>query len=193
MIQAKNEQKHLVVSLLTAAFRDNQSVNYIVRQDSQKMERIAALMDYSFEICRLFGGVYLSPDRNACALILFPHQRKFSIAAIWLDIKLIFRAIGIRGLFKTLQRESAIKKKQPKLPMAYLWFIGVEPRFQHQGIGTDLLNQVIDFAYFRDLPVFLETSTMANLPWYERAGFAIYDKLSLGYTMHFLKRPLDTR
>lgn len=187
MIKAGKEQKQLVIELLTEAFNYNQSVNYIVRQD-KRTERIAALMDYSFEMCNLFGAVYLSEDKNACALVLMPHLRKFSFYAVWLDMKLIFKAIGLSRVFKALGRESAIKKIQPKIPMAYLWFIGVDPKFQHQGIGTMLLRDVIQQAYFLSLPVFLETSTLDNLPWYDQEGFEKYGELDLGYHLFFLKR-----
>ncbi len=100
------------------------------------MERIAALMDYSFEMCSLFGNVWLSNDRTACALVLYPHEKRTSLKAVWLDLKLIFRAIGLDGIKKALDRESKIKTKQPKQAMAYLWFIGVDPAEQHKGTGS---------------------------------------------------------
>lgn len=72
--------------------------------------------------------------------------------------------------------------------MAYLWFIGVNPGDQHKGIGSKLLQEIIAFADQKKLPLFLETSTLTNLPWYERFGFKIYDQLELSYTLYFLKR-----
>lgn len=36
--------------------------------------------------------------------------------------------------------------------------------------------------------MYLETSMPENLPWYERFGFRIYDRLELGYTLYFLKK-----
>ena len=60
MIKAEIVDKALVVQLLTQAFEDNRSVNYIVLNDDKRTERIAALMDYSFDMCSLFGEVWLS-------------------------------------------------------------------------------------------------------------------------------------
>lgn len=188
MIKAETADKKLVVELLTESFADNQSVNYIVRNDADRKKRIAALMDYSFEMCSLYGEVWISNDRKACALLLFPQNKKSSLAAILLDIKLIFKAIGLTGIKKALDRESKIKARQPKLPMAYLWFIGVSPDNQHQGIGSKLLQEVIDHAEAIKLPLYLETSTLRNLPWYERFGFKVYNQLQLTYTLYFLKR-----
>ena len=183
MKKATRTDKPLVVKLLTAAFDQNQSVNYIVRQDNKRKERIRALMDYSFEVCFRYGEVYLGDTRKACALILYPDKKK---PTIWLDSKLIFEAIGIGGISKAMRREKLIKSKQLQVPMYYLWFIGVDPLFQHKGIGTKLLKEVLADAKAQGSPVFLETSTLQNLPWYGQAGFKVYDTLDLGYTLYFL-------
>ncbi len=191
MIKASREKKDLTVAILTNAFTDNKSVNYIIRQDNRKILRIKALMAYSFDMCMEFGDVFLTESGEACALILYPHLKKFSFYAVWLDIKIIFKAITVWGIAKTLNRESKIKAIQPKEPMAYLWFIGVNRVFQHTGTGSSLLKEVIEYAEKKELPVFLETSTTENLPWYDRFGFQIYSELDLGYKLFFLKRHLD--
>jgi len=188
MIKATSQDKSLVVRLLAESFQENKSVNYIVRQDDGKFNRIRALMDYSFEMCFQFGEVWLSEDDKACALILFPHQKRTTIRSIWLDIKLVFSAIGLSGLSKALDREGKIKAKQPKIDMAYLWFIGVDPVFHHEGIGSKLIKEIISESDAKQLPVYLETSTVKNLPWYKALGFQIYNQLELNYTLFFLKR-----
>lgn len=188
MIKAQTVDKHLVIQLLSKSFEANQSINYIVRQDEKRLRRIAALMDYSYEMCNLFGDVWLSEYRKACALVMYPHEKRTTFKGILLDIKLTFEAIGLDGIKKALDREHKIKTKQPKQAMAYLWFLGVDPTAQHKGIGSKLLRDIIAYANQKNLPVFLETSTLENLPWYERFGFKIYDQLDLGYLLYFLKR-----
>lgn len=95
------------------------------------------------------------------------------------------------GIRKTLKREAQIQKIQPKEKMAYLWFIGVHPKYQHIGIGSILLKEIILFSNQREIPIYLETSTLKNLPWYEAFGFQRYNQLKLGYTLFFLKRGPD--
>ena len=187
MVIADKNDKNRIVEILSLSFYDNLSVNYIIGH-KQSSKRIRALMEYSFEQCYLFGNVYLSDDKNACALILYPQKIRISFKAIWLNIQLIFKAIGVSRIFKALKRESAIKKLHPKIDMAYLWFIGVDPLEQHKGCGSALLTDILAMANNLNLPVFLETSTLKNLPWYERFGFEVYHKLDLTYTLFFLKK-----
>ena len=188
MIKAVVLDKPLIIDLLTRSFQKNKSVNYIVKYSRDPKKGIYALMDYSFELCFRYGEVWISDNRKACALILFPHLRRTTLRSVLLDIGLIVKAIGLRGLPGALKREAKIKAIQPKTDMVYLWFIGVEPDYQHRGIGSELLAEVIADASRRKLPVYLETSTLKNLPWYKRFGFEIYDQLVLDYTLFFLKR-----
>ncbi|UAY56725.1 GNAT family N-acetyltransferase [Arachidicoccus terrestris] len=185
---ANRADKELIVDILAKSFEANRSINYIVKQDEKRFERIRILMGYSFEMCYLFGKVLLSIDENACALILYPQKKKSSIRTILLDAKLIFRCVGLRNLKKTLSRESVIKRIQPEVDMVYLWFIGTHPCDQNRGIGTALMSSVIQIATEQHLSIYLETSTLKNLPWYEKFGFEIYDEFNLGYRLFFLRR-----
>lgn len=191
MIKAGAVDKTTVINVLSSSFEDNLSVNFIVRQDKKRAQRIRALMDYSYEICSQFGEVWLSDDKNACALILYPHQKRTTLKSICLDIRLIVQAIGLSGINKALKREAKIKNLQPKEKMTYLWFIGVDSEFQHMGIGNKLIKEVITRSNQKYLPVYLETSTLRNIPWYESFGFFTYNQLELGYTLFFLKREPD--
>ena len=188
MIKAVYSDRQHVVFLLVQAFKDNQSVNYIIRQDNYKTMRLYALMEYSFDMCFYFGEVYLSDSKEACALLLPPKSKRTNLRSVWLDIKLIARAIGIGRISIALKRESAIKELQYKGDIQYLWFIGVDPAHQHKGVGSVLLKEILTKCDLEARPVCLETSTLKNLPWYENFGFEIYGKLDLGYELFFLKR-----
>ncbi|MEO3404979.1 GNAT family N-acetyltransferase [Mucilaginibacter sp. CAU 1740] len=183
----KNDKDH-IISILTKSFDTNQSVNYIVLQGHKREERIAALMDYSFELCFLFGDVWLSDDRSACALVMYPHRKRITLRSIILDIRLIWQAIGLQNIKRAIDRENKIKAKQTKDPMAYLWFIGVDPQFQQQGRGSRLMADLIADAREKGTSFFLETSTPENIPWYERFNFKIYEQLDLSYILYFLKQ-----
>ncbi|RWZ89424.1 MAG: N-acetyltransferase [Hydrotalea sp. AMD] len=190
MKKAEYTDKALIVDILTKSFEANQSVNYIVKQDEKRMKRISALMDYSFEVCYLFGDVFISDYNNACALILYPDKKKTTIKSILLDVKLILSCVGIENIQKTLARESLIKKAQPKELMYYLWFIGVDPDFQNTGIGSVFLDELIEDSRVKGRPIYLETSTLKNLPWYQKFGFNIYHEADLSYKLFFLRREL---
>jgi GNAT superfamily N-acetyltransferase len=188
MIKADKNHKSHVIEILSNSFEDNQSVNYIVKQDSKRKERIRALMDYSFEICYMFGAVYLSDDNKGCALVLYPDQKKFSIKSTLLDVQLLLNAIGLTRAGKAMSRESAIKSNYPNEPIYYLWFLGVFNADQNNGVGSQLLKEIIQDSQKQQKPIYLETSTIKNIPWYQKFGFSIYQELDFGYKLFMLRR-----
>lgn len=191
MVRAVYQDKKKIVDILTSSFDDNKSVNYVINQDKKRVQRIRSLMDYSFEVCYRFGDVFLSDDKNGCALIVLPDKKKTNLKSILLDIKLITSCIGISNVNKAMARESKIKKLHPKELMYYLWFIGVDPNKQNKGIGSSLLNEIIKEGTSKKRNIYLETSTVRNIPWYEKFGFKLYNKLDLGYQLFFLKREIN--
>ncbi len=191
MIKAKYSDKNLVVDILTNSFDTNQSVNYIVKQDQKRVQRVSLLMDYSFEVCYLFGDVFLSNDKKACALVIYPDKKKTTLKSILLDVKLILSSVGLKNIKKAIARESMINNIQSKELKYYLWFIGVDPEYYNKGIGSILLDEIIEDSEHKKRPIYLETSMLKNLPWYEKFGFQIYHELDLSYKLFFLKRELN--
>lgn len=191
MIKAKYSDKNLIVDILTNSFDTNQSVNYIVKQDQKRVQRVSLLMDYSFEVCYLFGDVFLSNDKKACALVIYPDKKKTNLKSILLDVKLILSSVGLKNIKKAIARESMINKIQSKELKYYLWFIGVDPEYYNKGIGSILLDEIIEDSEHKKRPIYLETSMLKNLPWYEKFGFQIYHELDLSYKLFFLKRELN--
>lgn len=188
MTRATREDKKLIVSILSSSFQDNKSTNYIVKQDDRRNARLQKLIEYSYEVCSLFGEVFLSNDRKACALILLPEKKRTTLRSIILDARLAFSVIGLSNIKKAMSRESKISKLHPTSLFYYLWFIGVDPADQGKGIGTDLLNEVIGEAAKQNRPIYLETSTLKNIPWYKKFGFVIYHTLDFGYELYCMKR-----
>jgi ribosomal protein S18 acetylase RimI-like enzyme len=180
--------KQLVIDILQKAFDDNKSVNYVVRQDENRLTRIRGLMEYSFNVCNAFGEVWISENNQACALILFPDKKRTSFRTLLWDLKLALSVIGIDRVNAVLKRESMIKSNHPKSLIAYLWFIGVNPKLQSKGIGSSFIREVIAECERKKRPIYLETSMERNIPFYKKFGFEIFQSLNLSYTLYQLRR-----
>ncbi|SDE66955.1 Acetyltransferase (GNAT) family protein [Mucilaginibacter pineti] len=181
--------KPIVSEILVKSFRENLSVNYITG-GSANQKRIRSLMNYAFEVCFLFGEVLVSEDAQACALLVNPKRKKTTFKSLLLDLGLVWNCIGFSKALAVMKREKRIHQLQVSGRVAYLWFIGVEPGAQHQGIGSRLLDEVIACCEKQNRMVILETSTLKNIPWYEKFGFRVYGQLDFGYRLFFMKRDL---
>ncbi len=193
MINATYNDKNLVIGILCQAFDANKSVNYVVKQDQKREQRIRRLMEYSFEMCYAFGKIYLSDNKNACVLTLLPDRKKTTLKSILLDTKLAIFCIGLSRASKILNRDSKIKNSYPKHPIFYLWFIGVNKTEQQKGIGSDLLKEIIKESVATQRPIYLETSMPENIQFYKKFGFKVYKELDFGYKLYLIKRDFINR
>jgi ribosomal protein S18 acetylase RimI-like enzyme len=188
MIIAAYTDKEKVVDILVNSFADNKSVNYIIKQDSRKAKRLKRLMEYSFDACYCFGEILLSNDKKACALVIFPDKKRTIFKSIAAAIKLIIGCMGLANIKKAMQREAAIKTIHPKELIYYLWFIGVAENEQGKGIGSTLMKEILTCSNTLNRTICLETSTLKNISWYKKFGFAVCNELDFGYTLYCLKR-----
>jgi ribosomal protein S18 acetylase RimI-like enzyme len=188
MKRAENNDRDAIVNILVDSFRDNKSVNYIIKHDKKKEARLKRLMEYSHDVCKLFGDVFITDDKAGCALIVKPDKKKASLNSILLDAKFVIGCLGLSNLKKAMSREAKIKSQHPGGRLYYLWFIGVDPAKQHNGIGSQLLMDVIAEGQRENRTICLETSTQKNIPWYQSVGFKIYNELDFGYKLFCLKK-----
>jgi ribosomal protein S18 acetylase RimI-like enzyme len=186
--KAEPYHKQLILDILSKSFDDNKSVNYVVKQDNYREDRIRGLIDYSFNVCYAFGEVWISDDEKACALILLPDKKKTTLSAVLWDAKLAISVIGLNRVGPVLSRESKIKSFHPKDKFSYLWFIGVSNLFQNRGKGSQLLEGIIQNSEANEKPIYLETSVERNIPWYKKHGFEVFQTLDFGYTLYMLRR-----
>jgi len=188
MIVAKKQDRQRVVDILSESFKENKSINYIIKKNKTD-RRIKSLMEYAFQVCFLYGKVFLSENGSGCALVLLPDKKKNNLQSMLLDLKLITRCVGIRNIKKVLYREKKIRTLQAedKEKIYYLWFIGVSTAQQNKGVGSSLLRDIIEDGKRMRRTIFLETSTSRNVPWYEKNGFVQYADLDFGYKLYLLK------
>lgn len=181
MSQFTQHQYNRIVTMLEQAFDDNLSVNYVLKQDSKRKQRMHLLMQYTVFQGEQFGKVYLSEDENSCAVIIYPEKKRTTLKSIIWDIRLAIGGIGIFNIYKVLQRQKLIYNARPIHDVVHLWYIGVDPTKQGKGLGSKMLEQI---KADHEKPVFLETSNPRNFSFYESQGFKLINELhDLGYPL----------
>jgi ribosomal protein S18 acetylase RimI-like enzyme len=66
-----------------------------------------------------------------------------------------------------------MRKRHPHYRHWYLWFLGVEPERQGQGLGSKLLRSLSAKAEADAVACYLETDTASNVKIYERHGYEV--------------------
>lgn len=107
MIKATKQEKDIVLEILHSAFFNvliPNSINFTIKKDCKRHERLMALMDYQFKMSMKYGEVFISDDKNGC--VLYIDKIYSSLQKISWEIELLFKCIAIENTYKTLKREN---------------------------------------------------------------------------------------
>jgi len=99
---------------------------------------------------------------------------------------------GPRVALRFARINSDMLKRHPHYRHWYLWFLGVEPECQGQGVGTLLLRSLSSKAEADRVPCYLETDRLQNVKLYERHGYRVEAEEVMprfDFRMWFMKRP----
>jgi GNAT superfamily N-acetyltransferase len=121
---------------------------------------------------------YVTGDASAAALWAAPASWSMPLSQIILEAApsgLAFRGRLLHALRTQLQIER-LHAAQSR-PHWYLGYLGTRHDRQGQGLGTQMLREVLAPLDTEGVPAYLESSNERNLPLYERNGFRVVGEL----------------
>jgi ribosomal protein S18 acetylase RimI-like enzyme len=138
----------------------------------------------ALRLIRAFGG-------NAFAHNSADQTGNLAAVALWLppnvepDHETMGEIFGMREQTPEQKKEGEdvfeqMGKFHPKEPHWYLPLIGTDPIHQGKGYGTALMEHAVRRCDRDRLPAYLESSSPANIPLYERFGFQVIGKIQSG-------------
>lgn len=195
MKKAQKTDKDKVVKIICESFNTNPHVDFIVKNDKKRSNRMVALAEYAFIYGIRRNGVFLTGDGLGVAIIFDYDKVKMNLYEYWLQIILVFKCFTLSRAFMVDRLECLIKKKRASdVEFLYLWFFGVA----NEALGTtnarDLMKFIFKMSFDRKLPIYLETSLRRNTIIYKRFGFEEYNVFETGkkdLTMWYMKRPFE--
>ncbi|MDV2991430.1 MAG: hypothetical protein N4J56_001084 [Chroococcidiopsis sp. SAG 2025] len=90
--------------------------------------------------------------------------------------------IGLRAFWRQMMLLSKIEKIHKRnMPERhwYLELLGVEPSHQGQGIGSALLQPILQQADLERIPCYLETFSEKNVYFYRQHGFQVLKTIDM--------------
>lgn len=166
-----------VIDVFTAAFATDPVMGWIGRRDAKRDQGRRAMFRYLVDKLGLPGHELWTADDYSAAAMWVPPERA-DLKQPWWDevimIPTIISFTGLTGLTRVDAFRKAADKHHPKdKPHFYLMTIGVDPRFQGQGLGSAILDATLAAIDAKGLPTYLESSNEKNVPLYKRHGYVV--------------------
>ncbi len=128
---------------------------------------------------------YTTDDHAGVALWIPPDHGGPSIIDSLRMMPAVGRLAGWRRLRLVTNAIAALEERHrhhAPQPHFYLSARGVEPDRQGEGIGTALMEPILERSRRDGIPAYLETATARNVLLYERLGFDVVEELTLPNT-----------
>jgi ribosomal protein S18 acetylase RimI-like enzyme len=162
---------------LSDAFATDPVTSWLGRNDAKRDQGRLGMFRYLVDNLGLASNELWVADDFSVAALWVPPSRADLKQPLLQELKMIPVMLGFTG-FSGVSRISAFRKAaeahHPKSPPHfYLMTIGVDPKFQGQGLGSAMLKTTLAMIDAQRLPAYLESSSPKNVPLYQRHGFEV--------------------
>jgi ribosomal protein S18 acetylase RimI-like enzyme len=177
---ARRDEAALLGEVLADAFAEDPIFAWLIPPDVRgrdgRMRTFFTSMSRGY--LRRGKPCYLAGDGSAAALWAGPEGWAMPLSQIFFEAApsgLAFRGRLLRALCTQLQVERLHAEYSG--PHWYLGYLGARRDRQGEGLGSQLLREVLAPPDSDGLPAYLESSNERNLPLYERHGFRVVGEL----------------
>lgn len=166
-----------VAAALARAFFEDPSWVWAI-PDGDKRRRVQAwFFPAAVSYGLRFGRVY-TDEAAACGAIWLPPGDTDMPALRMMRVGLLLMPLkaGLSSFSRFVAMGGALDERHKQDvhgPHWYLWLLGVDPPRQGQGLGTRLVQPVLDQADADGVVCYLDTTLERNLSFYRRLGFEV--------------------
>ncbi len=181
---ATHEDVEPIAAALARAFDDDPVARYGLPSDRRRPGQLRRFYVQRLHTLLREELVFCDEDRRGAALWAPPDGWRTPLS------ELLRTRIVTWRLPLFLVGGMRVEHRHPREPHYYLAILGVEPAAQGEGLGSRLLQPMLDRCDREGVPAYLESSKERNLDFYARHGFRVTGevRLALGPTLWFMWR-----
>jgi GNAT superfamily N-acetyltransferase len=128
-------------------------------------------------LARADHEIYVSDDGTGVAVWRGIGKWKVPTSEVMRIVPSMLRSLRLRTPM-TIQLLTALEKVHPTDPHYYLEFLGTRRDRQGKGIGSAVLQPILQRCDEEGVPAYLESSNRRNVPFYARHGFVETGEIS---------------
>jgi GNAT superfamily N-acetyltransferase len=174
---AREEDFPAMARVLARAFHTDPLTSWLYPRERSRDRHVERSFRVSLRRLAPQGQLYTTTDHAGAALWALPGQwredLRHSLSMLTLIPPLLPR------LVRTMRAMTRIEVAHPLQEHYYLSVLGTDPGRRREGIGSALIQPVLELCDAERTPAYLETATEENVGFYARHGFEVQRRLEL--------------
>jgi GNAT superfamily N-acetyltransferase len=176
--KATGEDSRAMVEAMARAFYDDPVFEWFFPDGGKRLAQCRRYFAGRTRILLRQDEIYTVDGGVAAAMWARPGEWRDPPFEVLRQFAFFAPAIG-RRIPQALKGLRDIEERHPKPPHWYLAVLGTDPSRQGEGLGSAVLQPVLDECDRLEVPAYLETSTERNVAFYTRHGFRVSDELTM--------------
>jgi len=182
--ELSSHQLKAAASLLAAAFFNYPMFTFYFPDPQRRARYLPWYLRNVLNCAFRYGDVYTTPEVSGVIFTLPPGHTKISL---WEYVQNGFLLtpllLGLQNYKRSMDCEDFVGRTQTRLmqdrPHYYLWGLAVDPARKSKGIGTALMQPVLEKADADKMPIYLETHDERNASYYQRHSFDLIHTVNI--------------
>ena len=162
-----------IAEALARAFQDDPGARYGLPSDRRRPGQLRRFYSQRLRTLMPEELVFCDAERRGAALWAPPDRWRTPLS------ELMRTRIVTHRLPLFLVGGARVEHRHPREPHYYLAILGVDPAAQGQGLGSQLLQPMLDRCDTEGVPAYLECSKERNVDFYARHGFRVTGEVEL--------------
>lgn len=181
IVMASHSDRGAVAEALADAFYDDPVMSWILPEEESRKLRLKRLFLVLLRSHYLrLGTVWTTKDIAGAALWGSPGNAIIPPTTVLRYTPAMLHALG-RHALRALRALSHVENLHPTEPHWYLGVLGTRTALQGKGIGSALLQPVLEKCDEELMPAYLESSKQSNIAFYRRHGFELTGEIQLPF------------
>lgn len=174
--EARDGERRSVVEVIGRAFYDDPVSTFLFPKDESRLRGFARFSELAIDA---FGPSALLVTNEGVSGAAIWQRPTPTFLTSFEQISLGFRMAWIAGrrFPRAIRLGELTRKYHPKEPHYYLACLGTDPDHQRQGIGSSLMQPVLDRCDKERTTAYLESSKRENIAFYNKHGFEVTDEI----------------
>ncbi len=172
---AAKADRNRLAAMLARAFNDDPVMCWADPNDQTRPKRAERMFGRQLDRLLPFGEVHTATGLDAGALWAPPGEWEWPPLA---GLQLLLGA-GLRAVPRLVRGFGQIEHAHPREPHYYLAVLGTDPSAQGKGLGSAVMQPVLEMCDRDGIGAYLESSKERNIDFYLRHGFRVTRSIDL--------------